>query len=141
MEPLGGAAFSGDMPVTAGKRVWVTLWLAGSLLGAGACRERPTTTVHLQGRVRTLGLQTPIAGAQVSIQWPASLGGGQSSHRTNADGQYVVERKLRMRDLSCAGLALSVEAPNFATAYARYTETSCGEGLLSFDFTLYPIPR
>jgi hypothetical protein len=63
-------------------------------------------------------------------------------HRTNSAGQYAVQRTVRARDLSCAGLALSVEAPTYATAYTRYTEDSCGDGgVLSFDFTLYPIPQ
>jgi hypothetical protein len=119
---------------------WTAFGLAASLFAAG-CGERPTTTVHLQGRVRMLGLQTPITGAQVTVRWPAALGGGESVHRTNSAGQYVVERTVRGREVSCAGLVLSVEAPNFATAYSRYADASCREGVLTFDFTLYPIPR
>ena len=127
-----------------GVRAWLPVFAALELSAAclaAACREVPATTVHLQGRVRTLGLQTPITGAQVTVQWPASLGGGESAHRTNAAGQYVVERTVRRRDVSCAGLAISVEAPNFATAYSRHTEAGCGDRVLTFDFTLYPIPR
>lgn len=121
--------------------VFAVLGLSAALFAATGCRDAPATTVHLQGRVRTLGLQTPITGAQVTVQWPASLGGGESVHRTNAAGQYVVERTVRRRDVSCAGLAISVEAPDFATAYSRHTDASCGDRALTFDFTLYPIPR
>lgn len=106
-----------------------------------ACQEVPSRTIHLQGTVRSLGLQTPIPGAQVTVVWPASVGGGESMQRTNADGQYVVQRTLRKREISCAGLAISVESPQYATAYTRYSESDCGSPALTFNFTLYPIPR
>ncbi|HEX9580088.1 MAG TPA: hypothetical protein VF970_03205 [Gemmatimonadales bacterium] len=115
--------------------------LAAAWLSAAGCGERAVTTVHLQGTVRTLGLQMPVTGAEVTVQWPAALGGGESALRTNSAGQYVVERRVRQREVSCAGLAVSVQAPTFATAYNRYAESSCGDGVLTFDFTLYPIPH
>ena len=112
-----------------------------ALISLSGCRELEPTTGHLQGRVRSLGLQTPIPAAQVTVQWPRGLAGGVSTHRTNSEGQYVVERTVRQREVSCAGLAISVEAAGYATAYARYTEADCGGDALTFDFTLYPIPR
>jgi hypothetical protein len=106
-----------------------------------ACRAMPPRTVHIQGTVRSLGFRTPIAGAQVTVQWPASLGGGESMQRTNASGQYVVQRTIRQREVSCEGIAIAVDAPTYATAYTRYTEADCGSPALTLDFTLYPIPR
>jgi len=122
---------------TRGSLVVATL----ALFVVAGCKEVEPTTVHLQGRVRSLGLQTPIPGAEVTVQWPAGLGGGESAHRTNSAGQYVVERTVRKREVSCEGLAISVVAPAYATAYSRYTEVGCGGEALTFDFTLYPIPR
>jgi len=84
--------------------------LAAAWLSAAGCGERAVTTVHLQGTVRTLGLQMPVTGAEVTVQWPAALGGGESALRTNSAGQYVVERRVRQREVSCAGLAVSHSA-------------------------------
>jgi hypothetical protein len=109
-------------------------------LGSG-CAETPARTIHVQGTVRSLGLRTPIPGATVTVQWPVSLGGGETVVRTNASGQYVTQRTLRLREISCEGLAISVDAPTFATAYTRYTDADCGSPALTLDFTLYPIPR
>jgi hypothetical protein len=106
-----------------------------------ACGSVPPRTIHVQGTVRSLGLQNPIAGAQVTVQWPASLGGGETVQRTNASGRYVVQRTVRQRDVSCEGLAISVDAPTYAAAYTRYTEADCGSPALTLDFTMYPIPR
>lgn len=114
--------------------------LLAAALGS-ACGKTPVRTVHLQGTVRSLGLQNPIPGATVTVQWPASLGGGQTVLRTNMSGQYVTQRTIRQREVSCEGLAISVDAPTFATAYTRYTEADCGSPALTLDFTMYPIPR
>lgn len=118
-----------------------TLILLALASGLWACGRAPETTVRIQGRVRTLGLQNPIPGAQVTIQWPANLGGGESALQTNSQGQYAVERTVRQRDLSCDGLAITVDAPGYASVYSRHTDPDCGNGLLNLDFTLHPVPR
>lgn len=82
----------------------------------------------------------PVAAAEVNIQWPAVLGGGQSVLRTDSDGRFAVGRTRRRRPSTCAGLAITVQAPNFASAYLRH-ESDCGNGVLSFDFALLPQPH
>lgn len=120
--------------------------LARALLGAvlmwaaAACSRTPPVTVQVQGTVRVVGTRKPIAGAEVNIEWPAVLGGGQSLIKTNAAGQFAVGRTRRRPPATCAGLALTVQAPGFASAYLRH-ESGCGDYVLNFDFVLLPQPR
>jgi hypothetical protein len=102
-----------------------------------ACAGNPETTVRVQGTVQTVGLKTPVSGAEVNVEWPARLGGGQSVLKTNAQGQFAVGRTRRIPKTACAGLAITVQAPNFASAYTRHAG-DCGDGVLTFDFSLLP---
>lgn len=107
------------------------------LLGAAACAGTPELTVQVQGTVRSVGLRTPIPNAEVTIEWPATLGAGQSALKTNPSGQFAVGRTRRGRQTACNGLAITVQAPGFASAYSRHT-ADCGDGVLTFDFSLLP---
>jgi hypothetical protein len=71
------------------------------------------------------------------VEWPASLGAGQAVLNTNASGQFAVARTRRARQTACNGLAITVQAPGFASAYSRHT-ADCGDGVLTFDFVLLP---
>jgi hypothetical protein len=117
---------------------WSTLVL--TVLGTG-CVPKPLT-VHVQGTAETVGSHRPIVGATVLIEWPASLGGGQLQVKTDARGHFAVGRTLRQKQPVCAGLALTVQAPSFASAYARHDEDSCGEhNVLDFALEMLPQPR
>ncbi|GBD31369.1 hypothetical protein HRbin33_00321 [bacterium HR33] len=109
--------------------------------GLAACRQPPEVTIRVQGLVRTLGLQEPVAGALITVEWPAALGGGQSQIRTNSAGQYAVQRTLRAEQPSCEGIAITVEAEGYASIYDRRSDSDCEGGLIRKDFTLYPVPR
>lgn len=71
------------------------------------------------------------------IEWPGNLGGGQSELKTDAEGHFAVGRRLRTRKPVCAGLALTVQAPGFASAYTRHGE-DCENNVLTFDVALLP---
>jgi hypothetical protein len=91
--------------------------------------------------VRSLGLQEPVAGALIVVQWPAALGGGQSQIRTNSAGQYAVQRTVRVERPSCEGIAITVEAEGYASIYDHRSDPDCEGGMIRKDFTLYPAPR
>jgi len=110
------------------------------VVALGACARTPPTTIQVQGTVRAVGSRVPIADAEVNIEWPAALGGGQSVLRTNAAGQFAVGRTRRRPPATCAGLALTVQARGFASAYLRH-ESDCGNNVITFDFRLLPQPR
>ena len=116
-------------------------WLGPALvLGLSACAGTPPTTIQVQGTVRSVGSRVPIANADVNIDWPAVLGGGQSVLRTNAAGQFAIGRTRRRHPSTCAGIAITVQAPGFASVYLRH-EADCGNDVLTFDFALLPQPR
>lgn len=109
--------------------------------GFWSCSRPPETTIRVQGLVRTLGLQEPVAGALIVVEWPPALGGGQAQIRTNSAGQYAVQRKLRAERLSCEGIVITVEASGYASIYDRRSNPDCEGGVIRKDFTLYPAPR
>jgi hypothetical protein len=119
----------------AGRAAWMVL-----LCGAAACSRTPPVTVQVQGTVRVVGTKRPIAGAEVNIEWPAVLGGGQTLVKTDGTGRFAVGRTRRQPPATCAGLALTVQAPGYASAYLRH-ESGCGNYVLNFDFVLLPQPR
>lgn len=98
-------------------------------------------TIRVQGLVRVVGLHEPIAGAQVTVEWPPALGGGQTQIRTNSAGQYAVQRSLRVKAPNCEGLAITVEASGYASAYDRRSDADCEGGVIRNDFLLHPVPR
>jgi hypothetical protein len=111
-----------------------------ALLLAG-CAPKPVN-LHVQGTVQTVGSRVPIPGAEILIEWPAALGGGQSQVRTDEHGHFAVGRTLRKRHLVCSGLTLTVQAENFASAYDRYDDESCGkDAVLNFTLEMLPQPR
>ncbi len=93
--------------------------------------------IRVQGTVRTVGMKTPVPAAEVMVDWPVQLGGGQSMLKTDAQGHFAVGRTRRVRKTACAGLAITVQAPDFASAYTRHGG-DCGNGVLTFDFSLLP---
>ncbi len=101
---------------------------------AAACAPKPVT-LQVQGTVQTVGSKIPITGAKVLIEWPATLGGGESQLTTDGQGHFAVGRTLRKRHMVCAGLVLTVQADNFASAYDRHDEESCGENAV-LNFTV-----
>lgn len=102
-----------------------------------ACSGAPTKSLQVQGTVRARGTLEPIAGAEVLVEWPR---GGQTQLRTNRQGRYAVGRTARARDLSCVGLAISVQVDGYASSYLRQTE-ECRDSVLTVDFTLFQVPR
>jgi hypothetical protein len=120
-------------------RLLVLLVYLGS--GVLGCSRPPEATIRVQGLVRTLGLQEPVAGALITVEWPPELGGGQSQIRTNSAGQYAVQRTLRAERLSCEGIAITVEVQGYASIYDRRSEPDCEGGVIRKDFMLYPAPR
>ncbi|MBI4419979.1 MAG: hypothetical protein HY560_04070 [Gemmatimonadetes bacterium] len=116
-------------------------WLGPALfLGVAACMGTPPTTIQVQGTVHRVGSRLPIPGAEVTIEWPGVLGGGQSTLRADGNGRFAVGRTRRRRPDTCAGLAITVQAPDYASAYLRH-EADCGDNVLTFDFALLPQPR
>jgi hypothetical protein len=111
-----------------------TLVVAPLALLLAGCAPKPVT-LHIQGTVQTVGSDVPIPGAQVLIQWPASLGGGESRLTTDRQGHFAVGRTLRPRNMDCSGFTLTVQAEHFASAYDRHREQSCGKGAV-LDFTI-----
>ena len=108
--------------------------MASLALGAAACAPKPVT-LHVQGTVQTVGSKIPIPDANVLIQWPATLGGGESRVTTDHAGHFAVGRTLRKRHLDCSGLVLTVQADNFAAAYDRHDDARCGTGAV-LNFTV-----
>ena len=102
-----------------------TLAAAPLLALLAACAPKPVT-LHVQGTVQTVGSKSPIPGAAVVIEWPATLGGGESRLTTDNDGHFVIERTLRKPHMDCSGLTLNVQADHFASAYDRHDDKSCG---------------
>src|SRR5512143_3979545 len=107
------------------------------LLGLAACAGTPEITVRVQGTVQTVGSRIPIPGAKVTVEWPAALGGGQSELKSDGEGHFAVGRTRRVPKTACAGIAITVLAENYASAYTRHT-SDCGNGTLSFDIPLLP---
>lgn len=115
---------------------WRPLGL-GLLLVVAACAGTPEITVRVQGTVQTVGSRIPIPGAKVTVEWPAALGGGQSDLKSDAEGHFAVGRTRRVPKTACAGIAITVLAENYASAYTKHT-SGCGTGTLSFDIPLLP---
>jgi hypothetical protein len=113
---------------------------AAVLLGLAACAGTPEITIRVQGTVETVGSRRPIPDASVTVEWPAALGGGQSELKTNAQGHFAVGRTRRVPKTACAGIAITVQAPDFASAYTRHT-SGCGSGTLSFGIPMLPQVR
>jgi hypothetical protein len=99
-----------------------------------ACAPKPVT-LRVQGTVQTVGSKIPIAGANVLIQWPATLGGGESRLTTDRSGHFVTGRTLRKSHMDCAGLTLTVQVADFAAAYDRHADQDCGKDAV-LDFTV-----
>ena len=117
-----------------------TILAAAPLLLLAACAPKPVD-LHVQGTVQTVGSKIPIPGAQVLIQWPATLGGGESHLTTDRNGHFVTGRTLRQRHVDCTGLTLTVQAPDFASAYDRHDDESCGkEAVLNFTVNMLRQP-
>lgn len=112
------------------------LVVAAALGVVVACGGAPPKTLQVQGTVEARGTLAPISRAEVLMEWPR---GGQTTVRTDAQGRYVVGRTSR-RELTCVGLAITVQADGFASGYARQT-TECPDSVLTVDFTLFPVPR
>jgi hypothetical protein len=118
-----------------------TLAVAPLALLLAGCAPNPVI-LHVQGTVERVGSRIPIRGAHVLIEWPASLGGGQSQLTTDAEGHFAVGRTLRQRHMDCSGLALTVQAQDYASAYERYGDESCGTGaVLNFTLSMLPQPQ
>jgi hypothetical protein len=118
-----------------------TLAVAPLALLLAGCTPKPVT-LHVQGTVERVGSRIPIRGAHVLIEWPASLGAGQSQVTTDAEGHFAVGRTLRMRHLDCSGLALTVQAQDYASAYERHDDEGCGkDAVLNFTLAMLPQPQ
>ena len=75
------------------------------------------------------------------IQWPVTLGGGESQLTSDHDGHFVTGRTLRRRNLDCSGLTLTVQVEGFASAYDRHDDTSCGkDAVLNFTVNMLRQP-
>ncbi len=109
-------------------------------LGTAACAGNPEITIRVQGTVQTVGSRIPIPDAKVTVEWPATLGGGQSELKSDAQGHFAVGRTRRVPRTACAGIAITVLAENYASAYTRHTG-DCGNGTLSFDIPMLPQVR
>jgi len=116
----------------------VPLWVGlATLFG---CERMPEQKVQVQGTVTSVGFGLPVPAADVEIEWPAALGGGSSSVKTDDEGRFVAGKLVRMRNLDCKGLVITVRAPGFASAYDNSSQ-NCRNGLLSTDFKMLPIPK
>ena len=104
-----------------------------------ACSRTPEVPLRLQGTVTAIGSARPVKDADVIIEWPAELGGGTSTIKTDAEGHFVAGRSVRTKALDCKGLAISVRKEGYASAYDQAHE-DCSEGHLTSDFKLFPIP-
>lgn len=115
-------------------------WLplsAAALLGLAACAGTPELVIRVQGTVQTVGSRIPIPDAKVTVEWPAALGGGQSELKSDAQGHFAVGRTRRVPRTACAGIAITVLAENYASAYTKHTG-DCRNGTLSFDMPMLP---
>ena len=83
----------------------------------------------------------PVRGAEVTIDWPRGLGGGGTVVHTDRAGHYVAARAVRTQQFTCDGFALTVRASGFASAYSQRSDTTCGRGVITIDFKLFPIQR
>ena len=110
---------------------------SGLLVVLAACAGTPEITIRVQGTVQTVGSKTPIPHAKVTVEWPAALGGGQSELKSDQQGHFAVGRTRRVPQTACAGIAITVQAENYASAYTKHTE-GCGTGTLSFDIPMLP---
>jgi hypothetical protein len=113
---------------------------AAVLLGLAACAGRPEIIIRVQGTVETVGSRRPIPDASVTVEWPAALGGGQSELQSDAQGHFAVGRTRRVPKTACAGMSITVQAPDFASAYVRHTR-DCGTGTLTFEIPMLPQVR
>jgi hypothetical protein len=104
------------------------------------CGRAPEHTARLQGTVTSIGYGLPVAGAEVMVEWPATLKSGTSTTKTDPEGHYAVGRTLRAKALDCKGIVITVRAPGFASAYNQSKEES-PTGTLTADFKLFPIPK
>lgn len=118
---------------------WIPLGL-GLLVGLTACPGTPELTIRVQGTVQTVGSRFPIPNATVTVEWPAMLGGGRSTLQSDGQGHFAVGRTRRVPSTACAGIAITVVAENYASAYIRHTG-DCGNGTLSFDLPMLPQVR
>jgi hypothetical protein len=109
----------------------------GLLFGLAACAGTPEITVRVQGTVETVGSRIPIPDAKVTVEWPAALGGGQSELKSDHEGHFAVGRNRRVPMTACAGIAITVLAKDYASAYTRHT-AGCGNGTLTFDIPMLP---
>jgi hypothetical protein len=105
-----------------------------------SCDRVPEQKVQVQGTVTSVGFGLPVRGADVEIEWPPALGGGSSSIKTDDDGRFVAGKLVRVRNLDCKGLVITVRAAGFASAYDNSNQ-NCSKGLLSTDFKMLPIPK
>ena len=115
-------------------------WLAAAVL-LPACGGAPEQSFQIQGTVTSIGYLRPVRDAQVLIKWPRAMGGGEVTLRTDRNGRYAVSRKVRVDQLDCTGLTLTVRAAGFASAYSSRDTTGavCGDSVLTIDFRLFPI--
>jgi hypothetical protein len=111
---------------------------AASLLAA--CSRAPEQKVQVQGTVTSVGFDLPVSGAEVVLEWPAALGGGSSTLKTDDQGHFVAGKTVRARALDCKGLAITVRSPGFASAYDN-SDKECPNGLLTANFKMLSIPR
>lgn len=115
------------------------LFLGAFLLVQVGCSRVPPHVIQIQGTVTSVGFRLPVPGAEVIVEWPVTLGGGTTVVRTDTDGRYAVRRSVRIKDPVCRGIAITVRAPGFASAYSR-PDASCDARVLTFDFGLFPLP-
>jgi hypothetical protein len=111
-----------------------------SWLSVSACSRPPEAPVRLQGTVTAIGSGSTVRDAEVIVEWPAGLGGGTTTVRTDAEGHYVHGRSVRAKVLDCKGATITVRASGYASAYNQ-SDQDCTDGVLTADFKLFPIPR
>jgi hypothetical protein len=104
-----------------------------------ACDRTPEVPLRLQGTVTAIGSARPVKDADVVVEWPAELGGGTSTVKTDEEGHFVAGRSVRTKALDCRGLVITVRKEGYASAYNQSHE-DCSEGHLTADFKLFPIP-
>jgi hypothetical protein len=106
-----------------------------------ACSRTPEQPFQIQGTVTSIGYARPVPDAEVLVKWPAALGGGELTLRTDREGRYAVSRRVRPDRLDCTGLTITVRAGGFASAYSSRDSTAaaCGDSVLTVDFRLFPI--
>ncbi len=74
------------------------------------------------------------------MQWPVGLGGGTSALKTDSKGHFVAGRSVRTDTPDCKGIAITVRAVGYASAYHQSHE-ECDQRRITADFKLFPIPR